>query len=77
MVSVAVATADAKLEEQIRAREPQIRDVLIALLERQTLESLGQPGARDSIKRAMTDTITALAAGGGKIQVYLPQFVIQ
>ncbi len=77
MVSVAVETPDAKLEEHLRAREAQIRDVVIAMLETQTMDNLSQPGIRDSLKAILSDTITTIAGSKAKLRVFLPQFVIQ
>ncbi len=77
MVSVAVETPDAKMEETLRHKESQIRDVVIALLEKQTMETLSAEGIRDSLKSQLGDTITAIVASKAKLRVFLPQFVIQ
>jgi flagellar protein FliL len=78
MVSVAVATPSGEVAEQLRADEAVIRDVVIALLERKSMEMLARPGIRDSIKAELSDTISALTGhSGDKLKVYLPQFVIQ
>lgn len=78
MVSVAVETPNAKLEAQLRSREAQIRDIVIALLERQTMETLALPGIRDSLKTQLSDTISVIAGmGKARLNVFLPQFVIQ
>jgi len=77
MVSVAVETPDAAFEALLRSREPQIRDVVIAMLERQTMESLSITGIRDTLKAQIADTITTLSGAKSKLRVYLPQFVIQ
>jgi flagellar basal body-associated protein FliL len=65
------------MDEALRRQEPEIRDILIALLEKQTMESLGRPGIRDSLKEAIADTVTALAKSPRRLAVFLPQFVIQ
>ena len=77
MVSVAVETIDGKQDEELRAMEAQIRDLVISLLEKQTMEALGTPGIRDSLKAQLSDTISALARSPTKLPVFLPQFVIQ
>lgn len=77
MVSVAVETSDAKLEAHLRGREPQIRDVVIALLEQRTMDELSLPGMRDSIKVQLADTISQIAGVKKPLKVFLPQFVIQ
>lgn len=77
MVSVAVETPDAAFEEHLRRREPQIRDVVIALLEQKTMEQLAQPGMRDTLKLQLSDTISVIAGVTKPLRVFLPQFVIQ
>ena len=77
MVSVAVETPDAKMEENLRRKEAQIRDVVISLLEKQTMDRLSMAGIRDSLKAQLGDTITAIAGTKTKLKVFLPQFVIQ
>ena len=77
MVSVAIETTSGQMDEALRRQEPEIRDILIALLEKQTMESLGRPGIRDSLKEAIADTVTALAKSPRRLAVFLPQFVIQ
>ncbi|MFN0181399.1 MAG: flagellar basal body-associated protein FliL [Gemmatimonadales bacterium] len=77
MVSVAVETPDAAFEEHLRRREPQIRDVVIALLEQKTMEQLAQPGMRDTLKLQLSDTISVIAGVTTPLRVFLPQFVIQ
>ncbi len=77
MVSVAVETPDAKMEETLRHREAQIRDLVISLLEKQTMETLSSEGIRDELKAQLGDTISALVGTKKKLKVFLPQFVIQ
>jgi flagellar FliL protein len=75
MVSVAVETPDPKIEEHLRKQEPRIRDLIIGLLEQQTMEMLSRPGVREEIKLQLGDSISMLA--GVKVRAFLPQFVIQ
>jgi flagellar protein FliL len=77
MVSIAVATPDAKVEALLRAREPAVRDAVISLLEKQTMQRLAEPGFRDSLKVSLADTISVIAGSASRLAVFLPQFVIQ
>jgi flagellar FliL protein len=77
MISVAIETRDGKMDEELRRQEPRIRDVLIALLEKHSMESLGRPGIRDSLKEQIADTVSILAGSKERLHVFLPQFVIQ
>jgi flagellar protein FliL len=77
MASVAVEVPDAKTEAQLRERDFQVRDAVIAVLEKQTLESITAPGGRDSVKARLAATLAPMVGRGVPVHVYLPQFVIQ
>ncbi|MFZ5624818.1 MAG: flagellar basal body-associated FliL family protein [Gemmatimonadota bacterium] len=76
MVSVAFEVSP-ELEPVLRAREVQVRDLVTATLEQQTLDMLTRPGARDSLKQALADAVAPITGGPDHVRVYLPQFVIQ
>jgi flagellar basal body-associated protein FliL len=76
MVSVAVEVPAQALAERLREHQVRVRDVVVSVLERQTLESLTQPGARDRVKVDLADAIAPFVEGK-RPTVYLPQFVIQ
>jgi flagellar FliL protein len=77
MVSLAIEVASREGEEFLRSREVMIRDLIVGLLERQTMETLGQPGIRDLLKQAIADTVRALFPTLGPVRALLPQFVVQ
>lgn len=77
MISLAVETPDAKVDAVLRRQEARIRDLAISLLERLSMEALSVPGIRDSLKRQLSDTISAVAGTSTKLRVFLPQFVVQ
>ncbi len=77
MVSVAVEAPTPKVGDELRAQELRIRDLIIGLLERQTMQDLSTPGIREELKGQIADTIGALMGQAGKIRVLLPQFVVQ
>jgi len=59
---------------RLRAREAQLRDMVIGVLEQYDLERLSSPGARDSVKlelAAAVDSVFRIPVG-----VFMPQFVI-
>ena len=76
MASVAFEVRDPKVEARLRERDIQVRDVVTATRESQTLEMLSRPGARDSLRHQLANVVRPLA-GGARLQVYLPQLVIQ
>jgi flagellar FliL protein len=77
MTSVAFELPDAEAEERLRAREVEVRDVVIATLESQTLEMLSRPGARDTLKLRLRDAVAPILGEAREVRVYLPQFVMQ
>ena len=76
LTSIAIELPDTKTQDWVRAHDAEVRDVVITTLERQNLEQLTQPGARDSVKHALTVALQPVA-GTTDLRVYLPQFVIQ
>jgi flagellar FliL protein len=77
MVSVGIVTPDGKVLEHLRKNEPVVRDLVIGVLERQTMESLAAPGARDSVRAQIAAALAPLAGKNVKLQILLPQFVVQ
>lgn len=76
MVSVAFEVSP-ELEPVLRAHEVQVRDLVTATLEQQTLDMLTRPGARDSLKQALAAAVAPITGGPDHVRVYLPQLVIQ
>ena len=77
MTSIVLDLPDAKLETKLRDNDAPLRDAIIGALERQTLEALSQPAARDSVRTAIGHAIAPLLGGRKGVRVYLTQFVIQ
>src|SRR5438105_12237728 len=48
MVSIAIEVPNTKMEAQLKSHEAELRDLAISILERQTMESLNQPGPREA-----------------------------
>jgi flagellar FliL protein len=77
MTSVAFELESESAEAKLRAREVQVRDLVISRLESQTMATLTQPFARDSIKRQLAEAVMTVVGPKATVRVYLPQFVIQ
>jgi flagellar protein FliL len=77
MTSVAFELESESAEAKLRAREVQVRDLVISRLESQTMATLTQPFARDSIKRQLAEAVMTVVGPRATVRVYLPQFVIQ
>jgi flagellar FliL protein len=77
MVSVAFEVPDGATVNQLHEREVQVRDVVSATLESQTLETLTKQGARQELKRQLSEAVAELAGNPAWMRVYIPRFVIQ
>lgn len=77
LATVAFEVADDRIRDDLRAREVELRDVVISTFERHTLEELTRPGARDSVRGELTTAVLPLVGDDAGLRVFLPQFVIQ
>jgi flagellar FliL protein len=77
MASVAIQLPDSKVEARFKEREVMLRDIVISTLERQTMEQLNRPGARDSVRDELVRRIQPIAGTDEPLQIFMPQFVIQ
>ena len=75
--TVALETIDPRVSEEIKSREAQIRDVLIAILSRRTIGELADLGTRDSLRAEIRASINNLLTGGEVVGVYFSNFVLQ
>jgi flagellar basal body-associated protein FliL len=77
MITVAFEVPDQKAEEALRGNDVKVRDTVIATLERETMEMLVEPGARERLKEDLKNAVAPLNGGAKWMEVYLPQYVIQ
>jgi flagellar FliL protein len=77
MASVAFELDDDAEEAQLKAREIELRDMVVSKLESLTMPMLTQPSARDSLKAQLGRQVREILGPKAKVKVYLPQFVIQ
>jgi flagellar basal body-associated protein FliL len=77
MVTATFELKDGAADELMKEREAEIRDRILALLGKKTVEDLTDPALRDSIKQQMLDVVTPLFPKGSVLKVFFPQFVIQ
>jgi flagellar FliL protein len=77
MVSFALKVDDPALEASLIERELEVRDVVSSTLERQTLDMLTSPHARDSLRVLVADAVAQFLPDGVDVRVLVPRFVIQ
>lgn len=77
MVTATFELKDAAAEEYMKSHEAEIRDRLLALFGRRTVDELTEITARETLKKEVLETISPLFAKGAVRKVFFPQFVIQ
>jgi len=77
MVTAAFELKDAATEQTMKDREPEIRDRILALLGKKTIDELTETAERDAIKKEVMDVVAPMFPKGAILKVFFPQFVIQ
>jgi flagellar protein FliL len=77
MVTAAFELKDAGTEQIMKDHEAEVRDRILALLGKKTVEELTEPGERDAIKKQVLDAVIPIFPKGTVLRVFFPQFVIQ
>jgi flagellar FliL protein len=77
MVTATFELKDGAAEEAMKSRDAEVRDALLALLGRKTVEQLTDISVRDQIKSEVIASVAPLFPKGSVKRVYFPQFVIQ
>lgn len=77
LANVAFETSDENLDDEIAAREFEIRDGLLRVLGLKTVAELTDYSQRESIVAELAAAIEKVLGEGTVIRIYLPQYVIQ
>ncbi|HTE45455.1 MAG TPA: flagellar basal body-associated FliL family protein [Gemmatimonadaceae bacterium] len=77
MVTAAFQLKDGATEQLMKDREPEVRDHILALLGRKTVEELSDIMQREKIKKEVLDAVAPLFPPGTVLKLFFPQFVIQ
>jgi flagellar FliL protein len=85
MLATAIEFAEAAQVEETKARDSEVRDIVLRVMGSKTVEELSEMGLREGIKQELADSLGALftAPKKGKKgkppirRIYFPQFVIQ
>jgi flagellar FliL protein len=75
--TVAFESIEPAVSEEIVNREPQIRDVLIEILGRRTVEDLSALATREALRDEMKVAVNDLLSSGEVVGVYFSNFVLQ
>jgi flagellar FliL protein len=77
MVTATFQLKDAAAEQLMKDREAEVRDHILALLGKKTVDDLSDISQRDLIKTEVLGVVTPLFPRGSVLKVFFPQFVIQ
>lgn len=77
MVTATFQLKDAGAEQLMKDHEAEVRDHILALLGKKTVDELTDITQRDGIKADVLAAVSPLFPKGSVVQVFFPQFVIQ
>ncbi len=81
MLSAAIEFSDAALVEQFKARDAEVRDLVLRVVGSKSVEDLADMRRRDSLRLEMADSLATLVPKAGRrkaiARIFFPQFVIQ
>jgi flagellar protein FliL len=77
MVTAAFQLKDASIDPIMKEHEPEIRDHMLALLSKKTVEELTDPAKRDPIKQEVLAVVAPMFPKGALLKVLFTQFVVQ
>ena len=77
MVTATFELKDAAAQQIMKDHEAEVRDHILALLGKKTVEELTDIGQREGMKTEVLAAVTPLFPKGAVLKVFFPQFVIQ
>jgi len=77
MVTATFEVKDSGIEQQMKDKEAEVRDRILALLGKKTIEELTDISLREGMKKEVLDAVSPIFPKGGVVKVFFPQFVIQ
>lgn len=77
MLTVAIQLGDAAQVEALKQRDAELRDVIVSLFSRKTVDELADATRRDSLRAEVSAVVSPLVPKKAMRRVFFPQFVIQ
>ena len=77
LISVAIQVDSEDTVTELSDRDAEVRDALLAVLARKTVDELTDTSRRDGLKDELLEAIRALSFQGDLLQIHIPQFVVQ
>ena len=77
LMSVALQVKDAASLETMKGRDAELRDAILRLFSRKTIDQVSDISARDQFAGELMGVLTQMFGAGTVTKIYFPQFVIQ
>jgi flagellar FliL protein len=77
LLSVAIECKDAKVVDELKNRDAELRDIILTALGMKTVDQLTDVATRESIKNEILATIADRFGKQSVKRLYFPQFVVQ
>ncbi len=77
MVTATFELKDASIDQMMKDHEAEVRDHILALLGKKTVDQLTNIMEREAIKSEVLDAVRPLFPKGAVLKVFFPQFVTQ
>jgi len=77
LVTVALAVKDDNAAAQLKARDAEMRDMILRLLGSKTADQVSEASQRDELRAEVLAAVSRMFPPGTIQKVYFPQFVIQ
>jgi len=77
MVTVAIQLGEVAQVEALKQRDAELRDLIVGLFSRKTVDELADATRRDSLRAEVTAVVSPLVPRKAMRRVFFPQFVIQ
>lgn len=77
VLSLALELREGGSVDDIEARDPEVRDVILTLLSAKTVQELADVTLRPALREELRERLNGLLGGDQIVRLYLPRFVIQ
>jgi flagellar protein FliL len=77
LMSVALQVKDAAALETLKGRDAELRDGILRLVSKKTIEEVTDVSARDQLSGELMAVLSKMFGPGTVTKIYFPQFVIQ
>ena len=77
MVTATFQLKDGGAEQLMKDHEAEVRDLILSLLGKKTIDELTDMSKRDAVKKEVLEAVSPVFPKGAVVKVFFPQFVVQ